>query len=65
MTGALIEVRYHLDWEWGAAESYQVGWRVTNDQGYEVRVREGYLTSYSLQLAPYPEDLSRGLISPR
>ena len=60
-----IEVRYRLDWDWGQAEAHGEGWRVNNDRDFEVHVHEGYLTSYSLQLAPCtPDDLSQKRLIP-
>jgi hypothetical protein len=55
------EVRYHLAWDWGDAQPTDKGWRVTTDRGYEVEVTEGFLITYSVQLAPCTEDeLGRG-----
>ena len=56
------EVRYHLAWDWGEAESSETGWRVTTDRGYDVEVTEGFLITYSVQLAPCAdEELGRNL----
>jgi hypothetical protein len=57
-----VGVRYHLAWAWGDAEPTEDGWTVVNDRGYEVRVTDGYLVTYSVQLAPCTEgDLDTGL----
>ncbi|MGB0590319.1 MAG: hypothetical protein ACPGU1_11615 [Myxococcota bacterium] len=54
--GSATEIRYHLTWDWGAAEPTDGGWRVITDRGYEVEVTEGYLVTYSVQLAPCTEE---------
>ena len=54
--GSATEIRYHLTWDWGDAEPTDGGWRVITDRGYEVEVTEGYLVTYSVQLAPCAED---------
>ena len=50
------QIRYHLTWDWGDAVPDDLGWRVTTDRGYAVHVTEGYLVTYSVQLAPCTED---------
>lgn len=40
-------VSYLLSWEWGDAEPQPDGsWMVTNDLGYEVEVRHGFVVAY-------------------
>ena len=59
------EIRYHLDWGWGDAETTDEGWRVTTDRGYDVEVTEGFLITYSVQLAPCADDELGYSIDPR
>lgn len=59
------EIRYHLDWDWGDAEPTDKGWRVTTDRGYDVQVTEGFLITYSVQLAPCADDDLGYTIDPR
>ncbi|MCA9517270.1 MAG: hypothetical protein KC635_20160 [Myxococcales bacterium] len=49
----LSSARYVTDWAWGAAVPGDdgLGFVVTNDLGYEVRVTRGWLVSYSASLA--------------
>jgi len=55
------EIRYHLAWDSGEAQLTDMGWRVTNDRGYKIEVTEGYLVTYSVQLAPCSDsDLGEG-----
>jgi hypothetical protein len=64
--GSIAEVRYHLTWDWGDAEPTDSGWRVITDRDYAVEVTEGYLVTYSVQLAPCTdEELGAGRPLPR
>ncbi len=48
------DVAYRVSWEWGDAQplSAEGGWTVTNDLGYEIRVRAGKLVTRNLELVP-------------
>ncbi len=48
------DVAYRMSWAWGAAQplSAEGGWTVTNDLGYEIRVRTGKLVTRNLELVP-------------
>ncbi len=48
-------MHYRLDWVWDDAVKIPGGWEVSNDRGYRVRVRRGYLTSYSMELVECPK----------
>jgi hypothetical protein len=52
------QVHYRLDWVWDAARKTADGaaWEVTNDVGFRVRVRRGYVTSYSMELVECAKD---------
>ena len=43
-------ITYELDWHWGDALLTSEGWFVTNDQGYQIHVRRGYVVNRSLEL---------------
>ncbi|MDE0110386.1 MAG: hypothetical protein OXN96_21480 [Bryobacterales bacterium] len=47
------DVRYTLDWDWGAASPHQDGgWTVRTDRGYHVQVDSGQIVSRNLELVP-------------
>ncbi len=47
------QIRYTLDWEWGAAQPNRGGgWTVVNDLGYRVKVSGGTLVTRGLELLP-------------
>lgn len=47
-------ISYHLAWEWEGARKVEEGWQVTNDLGYEVHVKQGYLVNRSIELVECP-----------
>jgi hypothetical protein len=50
--GSAHAIYYELSWDNAATIEHTDGWSVTNDLGYEVRVRDGELISTTVQLVP-------------
>jgi hypothetical protein len=48
-TGNIV---YQYDWQWGKAvpQTDGVGWGVTNDLGYRIRIQRGYITTANTEL---------------
>jgi hypothetical protein len=49
-SGETGELRYVLEWDTDGVEAETTGWSTTNDLGYRVHLRRGYLVSYNAEL---------------
>jgi hypothetical protein len=52
------QVTYQLDWRWGDAQPDAAGegWQVTNDRGYRIHVKQGYLVTASAEMIACPHE---------
>ena len=53
------QITYRLDWRWGQALPAEQGWMVTNDLGYQVHLKQGYLVTYSTELIECPSNAAQ------
>lgn len=49
-------VHYRFDWEWGSAQPDEMGngWSVTNNLGYRIHLKQGYLATVSTEMIACP-----------
>ena len=59
---AVHEVRWRLSWDKARLDRQGNGWRWRTDQGYEVELDEGVLTTWRLGLEPCPPEVAWSLL---